>query len=222
MEIGPRRSRPGIPGQPPRDYEADSQWRFSVKASDPVLVRACLAGKEKAWNLLVERYAPLIYSVPHQFELAEEDAADIFHNVCVSLWRNLSSLRDSSSLAPWLIQAAQNECLEVMLRRGGNGAPTVAPADAHTLLTKLQAEGFLPPDLAHQLTEGHRLRLAFGKLPERSQQLLRLLYLDPGHLSDAEIAARLGIPPTAVGAYRARCLEHLRRLLEAEGVNSQS
>lgn len=187
--------------------------RLSVESSDDTLVKACLEGRAIAWDLLLERYAQLIYSVPRRFRLSDDDAADVFQNVCVSLWRHLDSLHDHKSIARWLITVAQRECIEVFNRQKRDFARLSAVDEADNDLDTLRAEVPDIPDLIQQLEEEQKLRLALAKLPERCQQLLRLLYFDARDLSYAEIAAQLNLGSTAVGINRARCLERLRKLL---------
>jgi RNA polymerase sigma factor (sigma-70 family) len=53
---------------------------------------------------------------------------------------------------------------------------------------------------------------AFGRMPDRCQQLLRLLVTAP-RPSYAEIAELLGIPIGSIGPNRARCIDRLRGLM---------
>ncbi len=61
------------------------------------------------------------------------------------------------------------------------------------------------------------VRLAFARISERCQALLRLLAA-PEALSYEEIAAALGMPIGAIGPTRARCLDQLRRTPEMAGL----
>jgi DNA-directed RNA polymerase specialized sigma24 family protein len=53
---------------------------------------------------------------------------------------------------------------------------------------------------------------ALERIPARCQELLRLLAAEPA-LSYDEIAATMGVPRGWVGPTRARCINHLRRVL---------
>ena len=64
---------------------------------DDDLLAACLRGEQAAWNALIDRYAALIYSIPLKYGLNEQDAADVFQSVCVSLFQNLGSIRDRTA-----------------------------------------------------------------------------------------------------------------------------
>jgi DNA-directed RNA polymerase specialized sigma24 family protein len=62
---------------------------------------------------------------------------------------------------------------------------------------------------------------AFGGLHQRCQEILRVLLLEPdrGRASYELASAVLGMPVGSLGPTRARCLEKLRKLLGAEGIN---
>jgi DNA-directed RNA polymerase specialized sigma24 family protein len=72
------------------------------------------------------------------------------------------------------------------------------------------------PDLAEALLVAERavdVRQALQTLPERWQQLLRMLMSDPPP-SYTVISQTLGLPVGSIGPMRGRCLEKLRVLLE--------
>src|SRR5262249_6133758 len=57
------------------------------------------------------------------------------------------------------------------------------------------------------------IELALGRLDERCQRLIRLLYFDSKEPSYAEIADKLGMVVASIGPTRARCLEKLKKLV---------
>jgi len=66
--------------------------------SNTRLVQECLRGSQQAWNLLLDRYKNLIYSIPIRYGLPPQDAADIFQAVCLDLFNELSRLREAEAL----------------------------------------------------------------------------------------------------------------------------
>ena len=80
--------------------------RDAATAEDERLVQECLSGDQKAWNTLIDKYKRLIYSVPVKYGFSPDDAGDIFQNVCIDLFTNLSKLRKIESLRSWLITVA--------------------------------------------------------------------------------------------------------------------
>ena len=170
------------------------------------LVTRARNGERQAWDALVERYAPLIWSICRRHRLEPADAADAAQNVWLKLVDQLDKIRDPAALPGWLATTTRREC--------GRIARTARrPCDAGYAL----AAGTIPDDDAQAVeqdllaAEQHAaLREAFGQLPPGCQQLLALLIEDPA-LSYAEIGARLGIPVGSIGPTRRRCLDKLRR-----------
>jgi len=72
-------------------------------SGDRRLVMACLRGDQSAWAALIDKYQRLIYSIPIKYGGSAEDAADIFQAVCLELYAELSRLRNTDNLRPWLM-----------------------------------------------------------------------------------------------------------------------
>ena len=170
------------------------------------LVARARNGERQAWDALVERYAPLIWSICRRYRLEAADAEDAAQNVWLKLVDQLDSLRDPAALPAWLATTARRECGRILrtARR---------PRDAGHAL----AAGVTPDNHAQAAeqdllaAERHAaLREAFGQLPRGCQQLLVPLIEDPA-LSYAEISASLGVPVGSIGPSRRRCLDKLRR-----------
>ena len=169
----------------------------------PDLVTGARTGDKQAWDALVERYAPLIWSICRGHGLGRADAADVAQVVWLHLVDQLDHLRDPGAVAGWLAATTSRECVRRLTGRGPERLDT------------RQADS--PPSTAgvvidEQILAGRHvaLRAAFAGLPSRCQQLLSMLTSDPPH-SYAEISAELGIPVGSIGPYRARCLDRLRR-----------
>ena len=184
---------------------AVADWARNDSSVTDLVMRARNSDKQ-AWDALVERYAPLIWSICRRYGLGGADADDVGQTVWLHLVDQLDRLRDPAALAGWLATTARRECLRVL-----------------RAAQRLQASGHVPdieniPDqhapIAEQellTAERHAaLREAFTCLPSRCQQLMVLLLEDPP-LPYAQISARLGIPAGSIGPSRARCLNKLRR-----------
>ena len=168
------------------------------------LVTRAGSGDKQAWDALVERYAPLIWSICRRYQLADADAADAGQSVWLHLVDQLGNLRDPATLEGWLAITTQRECLRVLRAQRPPTAisltGTTNVADQHTEIAEQEL-----------LRAGRHaaLREAFTHLPPRCQHLLALLIHDPP-LPYAQISATLGIPAGHIGPLRSRCLDQLR------------
>jgi RNA polymerase sigma factor (sigma-70 family) len=174
----------------------------SYSVSD--LVTLARDGEKQAWDALVDRYAPLIWSICRRHGLGRADAEDVGQAVWVYLTGQLGGLRDPAALPGWLATTARRECARVL--RAEHPLAVGYALDAETV-----------PD--HQAESGERealaaerqaaLREAFMDLPQRGQQLIALLLQDPP-VRYAEISVRLGIPIGSIGPSRRRYLDKMR------------
>ncbi len=182
------------------------------------LVTRARKGDKQAWDALVERYAPLIWSICRRHRLADADADDAVQNVWLRVVDRLDKVRDPAALPGWLATTARRECLRVLRAARGPLAARYGP-DAESLPD--EQAGMVEQELL--AAECHAaLREAFQALPPDGQQLIALLIQDPP-VPYAQISARLGIPVGSIGPTRCRYLDKLRRypavaaLINAEG-----
>jgi RNA polymerase sigma factor (sigma-70 family) len=171
------------------------------------LVARARGGDKQAWNALVERYAPLIWSVCRRYRLSDADAEDVGQSVWLNLVDKLDRVRDPAALPGWLVTTTRRECGRALRRSRGGPQITVCAVDAETVPDE-QAET-VDQDLL--VSERHAaLREAFTHLPADGQRLIAMLAADPP-LPYSEISTRLGIPVGSIGPNRARCLDKMRR-----------
>jgi RNA polymerase sigma factor (sigma-70 family) len=175
---------------------------------DPTVVALVVRASEGdpgAWNQIVERYGPLVWSICARFQLNSQDSEDVGQNVWLLLVEQLGKLREPAALPGWLATTTHRECLRVVTaaRRSGQRGTRLDDALQFVDDTVIDEEILMAERNAG-------LRAAFAELPPRCQQMLAMLISDPPH-SYAEISAALHIPVGSIGPQRARCLERLRR-----------
>jgi len=163
-------------------------------------------GDKLAWDALVERYAPLIWSVCGSYRLSRADAEDVGQSVWLRLAGQLDKIRDPAALPGWLATTTSRECGRVLRTAHRPHAPVHA-LDAGSLPDQQAATA----DQELLAAERHAaLRDALSRLPQDGQRLIALLITDPP-VPYAEISTRLGIPVGSIGPNRSRYLDRLRR-----------
>ena len=78
------------------------------------LVTRARNGDRQAWDALVERYAPLIWSICRRHRLGDADADDVGQSVWLHLVDQLDKLRDPAALPGWLATTTRRECRRVL------------------------------------------------------------------------------------------------------------
>jgi len=168
------------------------------------LVTAARNGHGQAWDALVERYAPLIWSICRLQRLSNADADDVGQSVWLHLVDHLDNLRDPAALPGWLATTTRRECARVLRATRG------LMAGGHVLDAETLPEKHAAVDQKLLAAERHAaLYEAFLNLPLDCQRLIALLADDPP-VPYAEISARLDIPVGSIGPTRRRCLDKLR------------
>jgi RNA polymerase sigma factor (sigma-70 family) len=171
----------------------------------PDLVARARDGDWRAWDALVERYAPVLWSVCRRYRLAGADAEDVAQAVWLRLVDQLHNIRDPAAIAWWLATTTRRECCRALAARRPQAAWQMPDAEAIPDERAPTAEQGLLAAERHAA-----LREALAHLAPRDQQLITILIEDPP-VPYAEISARLGIPVGSIGPSRARCLARLRR-----------
>jgi RNA polymerase sigma factor (sigma-70 family) len=158
-----------------------------------------------AWNEIVERYAPLVWSICARFQLRDRDREDVAQNVWLLLLEQLGKLREPAALPGWLATTTHRECLRVVTAARKTERLGTALDDAPQFVdnTMIDEEILMAERNAVLWT-------ALAELPPRCQQLVAMLISDPPY-SYAEISTRLQIPVGSIGPQRARCLDRLRK-----------
>jgi RNA polymerase sigma factor (sigma-70 family) len=170
------------------------------------LVASARDGDVQAWDALVERYAPLIWSICRRYRLGRADADDVGQSVWLHLVDHLGKIREPAALAGWLATTTRRECGRLVRTAHGPRAVVYA-LDAETMVDE-QADAAEQEVLA---AERHAaLREAFTNLPPACQRLVAELTTDPP-LPYSEVSAKLGIPVGSIGPTRSRCLDRMRR-----------
>ncbi len=170
------------------------------------LVERAREGDKSAWDQIVERYAPMVWSICWRYQLVGADAEDVGQTVWLRLVEHLAVIKEPAALPGWLGTTTRRECLSALRgRQSREGLAAAAEHDPRTTRTAPSAEA---PILVAE--RNAVIRAAFAQLPPHCQELLSLLAHDPP-LTYNEISARLGTSIGGLGPRRARCMERLRR-----------
>jgi RNA polymerase sigma factor (sigma-70 family) len=184
----------------------------SPEWSNTHIVAACLAGDERAWSALLDRYKNLIYSIPLRYGTPHQDAADIFQAVCLDLFNELPRLRDAEALQGWLIRVTTHKCYHWKRRQ------VAQESDLDDLaVEKLRALHAIPADVLAAVEQEQMVREAIGSLPPRCREMIELLFFEHPPTPYNEVARRLDLATGSIGFIRGRCLKRLKKLLEEKG-----
>lgn len=194
-----------------RIAEADPPWEG---LHGPELFEACLqairAGNRRAMNRLVSELTPLVWNVARGQGLDPHTAEDVVQSVWLALFSHLDQVREPKALAGWLVTTARNEAQRV----NGRKRPALPLTDE--IAEAMPSTQPAPEAVVLRGERDRRIWRAFGELPQRCQEILRLTVL-AGRAEYRVVADVLRMPRGSIGPNRSRCLKALRELLDSEG-----
>ncbi|MBX2877676.1 MAG: sigma-70 family RNA polymerase sigma factor [Saprospiraceae bacterium] len=184
-----------------------------LKDSDEYLLDRIRAGDKKAFQVLVERYQNVSYTLACSIVKDEQRAEDVLQDAFVKVFKHLKSFREGAKFSTWLYRIVVNAAYTAIekeqrhsSRRAENPKELIV-IDEEKIFSKLQ-----------QHERKKHIQAVFMQMKAEEALLLRLYYL--AELSVKEIQKTTGFSASKikVGLHRARknMLTHLRRQMGDE------
>lgn len=179
-----------------------------MSKSDSEIWKLILKGDRNAWEILVNRYQALVYTIPSRIGLDLADCADCFQQTWMLLYENRKKIKDPERLSAWLSTTAKRESLKRLRQKS---------ADSDVDESELIDSACLPDQELENLELQAQLEAALAHLDSRCQKIIEAFFFQPEKISYEEIAAILKISANSLGAFRQRCLKRLKNILTEMG-----
>lgn len=191
---------------------------LSEKAKfDLVLVDQAMAGDQKSYAELLDRYKDAIYFMLLKMVNNKSDAEDLTIEAFGKAFKNIHQYTPNYAFSTWLFKIATNNCIDFIRKKKANlisidqtaedlEGPTISPT-AHLQSSNLDPEEQLIKDQSIQL-----IQEVVGKLKPRYRKLIELRYFR--EFSYEEIAEELNLPIGTVKAQLFRARELLFNILK--------
>ena len=163
-------------------------------------------GSMDALGQLVTELSPLLWHTARAAGLSPDDAKDVVQTVWTLLLSHLDGIRTSAALTGWLVVTTRREAWRV---RAAGRRQLPADREWFSVLPDTRPGSEEQVILDDQRRE---LWVAIGQLPQRCQELLRIIAFVP-RPDYQVVAAELGMAVGSIGPTRGRCLAKLRALL---------
>ena len=184
---------------------------------DSVLAQEILAGDQRAFEALVQRYSTPLFNFICRFLGDYDQACDISQQVFLQLYLSLPTLRTGDPLKAWLFQVARNRCLDELRRKHAihfSELELTNDEDELSPLASMPDTGPLPEELAEHHDLQECLQRAIETLPAKFRSVVLLRYA--GQLSFSEIGQVLSMPEATAKTYFQRAKPLLRRALSSQ------
>ncbi len=189
----------------------------SPEISDGILAQQSLAGDQRAFEALVQRYSVALFNFICRFLGDYDQACDILQQVFLQLYISLPNLRTGEPLKSWLFQVARNRCLDELRRKRAIHFSELEPVndeDELSLLATMPDTSPLPEEVAERRDLQQCLQKAIGTLPPKFRSVVVLRYA--AQLSFSEIGQVLKMPEATAKTYFQRAKPLLRAALTSQ------
>lgn len=191
---------------------------------DHELVQLAIAGDQRAYAKLLDRYRDSIYFMIQKMVNNREDADDLTIEAFGKAFQSLHKYSSDYAFSTWLYRIAINNCIDFIRRKrletfslddtGDNNAE----GDSHNALVRNIENDSLDPE--EEIIREQRIKLirnVLDRLKAKYRKLIELRYLK--ELSYEEIAEEMQLPLGTVKAQLFRAKELLYNILKSSHVN---
>ena len=191
--------------------------RFSPKAlEDFKLIDMAVAGDDKAYAKLLQRYRRAVYALILKMVRNVDDAEDLMMESFSKAFRSLHKFKKDFTFSTWLFRIATNNTIDHIRKRRLKTLSienTYTDDDGQSVSIDVQDMGILnPQDEAIKAQKEEIIQAFVSMLPAKYQKLVRLRYFN--ELSYEEIAKEIEAPLGTVKAQLHRARELMYDLVK--------
>lgn len=173
---------------------------------DAELVRRCVRGERRAFELLVLKYQKPVFNAALRMLRQPEDARDVAQTVFLKVYEHLADFDSNHRFYSWIYRITLNESINKL-----NGRRRVAPVPEDE-----PGDGPSPEQAVDAELSGRRIRVALMTLSDDYRAVIVLRhFLD---LSYEEMAEVLQLPEKTVKSRLFSARQLLRATLQQSGV----
>lgn len=188
-------------------------------AEDLWAVQATLNGNPRAFEAIVNRYTPLLYSLAYRLLGAGEEASyaaeDAVQEIFEKVFRNLPRFRISDRFFPWLYTIGLNHLRSMQRRAKRRRHLKIHPVEPERV-PESAASGHGNPVRISEMREGERLAgQALDALRDEYREVFILRQIQ--NLSVREVSQILKLPEGTVKTYLHRARREMIEFLTKSG-----
>jgi RNA polymerase sigma factor (sigma-70 family) len=192
------------------------EGRFSSKAlEDFKLIDQAVAGDEKAYARLLQRYRRPVYHMVLKMVRNVDDAEDLTIESFAKAFRSLSKFKKDFTFSTWLFRIATNNTIDYIRKKKINTLSienTFTDDDGQSVSIDVEDLNNDPQEEAIRTQKEELIQVFVNMLPAKYQKLVRLRYFH--ELSYEEIAEEIEAPLGTVKAQLHRARELMFELIK--------
>ncbi len=185
---------------------------MEIKRTDEELIALFLKGDKQAFEEIVDRYSPKVFSLATRLTRNQEDAEEVLQDVFVTVYRKIRGFEGNSTFSSWLYRVAVNASFMKLRRKKHN--KNVAMDD---VLPQLQNSPALrsseheeADNLAFRNQVLNALEDAIRRLPDEYRPVFVLREVDGLTSKEVGKILELSIPAVKSRLHRSRMMVRRR------------
>jgi RNA polymerase sigma-70 factor (ECF subfamily) len=190
--------------------------QFSDKAlKDFKLIDKAVAGEEKAYAILMNKYRKSVYHTILKMVRNVDDAEDLTIEAFAKAFRNLPKFKKDYTFSTWLFRIATNNSIDFIRKKRLDtfSIDTEVPGeDGDNMKMDIKDTSLNPQEEAIKIQKLELIREFVNLLPNKYQRLVHLRYFE--EMSYEEIAQQIDSPLGTVKAQLHRARELLYDLVK--------
>jgi len=186
-----------------------------VKGDDQILIKKALAGKEAAYQLLLNKHKDAVFRMIVKIVHNQEEARDLVQETFMKAFGALSSYKSQYRFTTWLYKIAANNCIDFLRKKRLNSLSLDQPLETKNGEVRIELPDWTynpEADLASR-QKSLSIDAAIDSLPQKYREVI--VFRHKQDKSYEEIAEILGIPVGTVKARIFRARELLKKKLKS-------
>ncbi len=185
-----------------------------MKEEDEILIKEALAGKEKAFRLLLNKHREPIYHVILKIVHNKEEARDLLQETFMKAFGSLSTYKSEYRFTTWLYRIAANSSIDYLRKKKIDSLSLDQPLETKDGSVRIELPDWTYNPEVDLVSKQRTLSIneAIDSLPKKYREVIA--YRHKQDKSYEEIAEVLRIPVGTVKARIFRARELLKKKLK--------
>ena len=173
---------------------------------DNELIRECLQGETKAFELLIDKYQKVLFNTVLRMIGDYDDAQDVTQSVFIKTFQNLANFDPRFKFFSWIYKMAMNETINILNRRKRQAVIT------ETIISPVRA----PDERLESMEMEKIVQEAIGELSLDHRMVLVFRHF--ADLSYSELSFVLEIPEKTAKSRLFSARQRLGDILKKQGI----
>jgi RNA polymerase sigma-70 factor (ECF subfamily) len=185
---------------------------MKLDLDDKKLVENFLAGDDRAFELLVEKYLKTIYNFLRQFISDQSALEDVTQVTFIKVWKNIRRYEQKKSFKTWVFTIAKNTAFDYLKKKKTVPFSDFIDDEGNSPLENISADDILPDEMLEREDFAKDLEEKLKKIPENYRVILLMHYKEDFSLQ--EISQILDRSYNTIKSQHSRALQALRKVFE--------